>query len=486
MRLWGGRFRAAKGGDPADDEAAADDAVAAFGRSIDVDAALAPDDLDGSIAHVRGLGRAGILTDAEVEALVGGLRDLRRDVDNGEIRWDPALEDVHLNLEAMLTERLGPVAGKLHTGRSRNDQVATDLRLWTRRAIDRVDGGLLAFEDALVGLAEREGDAVLPGSTHTQPAQPVLLGHHLLAYVEMAERDRSRLADARRRLNVSPLGSGALAGAGYPLDREATAHELGFDGVTANSIDAVGDRDFVVEVLAAVALGMVHLSRLAEEIAWWSNPRFGFVRVADAYSTGSSMLPNKRNPDPAELVRGRSARTIAALTAMLGILKGLPLGYQRDLQEDKPPLFGAVAAYEGSLGVLAGLISTLSVDRDAMATAAAEGYTTATTLADALVRRGVPFRSAHHVVGELVGRAERDGIAELSAMPPAVIEQLLAASDEAAARRLAAEPGIGATLLATATIESSLAAADVTGGTARARVADAIAAARARLEAVPR
>ena len=374
------------------------------------------------------------------------------------------------------------MAGKLHTGRSRNDQVATDLRLWTRRAIDRLDGALLAFEDALVGLAEREGDAILPGTTHTQPAQPVLLGHHLLAYVEMAERDRGRLADARRRLNVSPLGSGALAGAGYPLDREATANELGFDGVTANSIDAVGDRDFVVETLAAVALGMVHLSRLAEEIAWWSNPRFGFVRVADAYSTGSSMMPNKRNPDPVELVRGRSARAIAALAAILGILKGLPLGYQRDLQEDKPPLFGSVGIYETSLGILAGLVATLTVDRAAMADAAADGYTTATTLADALVRRGVPFRSAHGIVGELVGRAEREGIRELAAMPPAVLEELLGAADDAAARRLAGETGIGATLLASATIEGSLAAADVTGGTAPERVAAAIAAARARLE----
>ena len=474
MRLWGGRF----GADPEE----ADERVAAFGRSIDVDAALAVDDLEGSIAHVRGLGRAGILTDEEVATLVAGLTDLRRDVENGELRWDPSLEDVHLNLEAALTERLGPVAGKLHTGRSRNDQVATDLRLWTRRAIDRLDGGLLAFEDALVGLAEREGDAILPGTTHTQPAQPVLLGHHLLAYVEMAERDRGRLADARRRLNVSPLGSGALAGAGYPLDREATATELGFDGVTANSIDAVGDRDFVVETLAAVALGMVHLSRLAEEIAWWSNPRFGFVRVADAYSTGSSMMPNKRNPDPVELVRGRSARAIAALAAILGILKGLPLGYQRDLQEDKPPLFGSVGIYETSLGILAGLVATLTIDRAAMADAAADGYTTATTLADALVRRGVPFRSAHGIVGELVGRAERDGVRELAAMPPAALEELLASSDDASARRLAGETGIGATLLAAATIEGSLAAADVTGGTAPARVAAAIAAARARLE----
>ena len=471
MRLWGGRFAA--GGD---------DAVAAFGRSIEVDAAMAIDDLDGSVAHVRGLGRAGILTEVEVATLVAGLADLRRDVENGELAWDPALEDVHLNLEAALTARLGPVAGKLHTGRSRNDQVATDLRLWTRRAIDRLDGALLAFEDALVGLAERDGDAVLAGTTHTQPAQPVLLGHHLLAYVEMAERDRGRLADARRRLNVSPLGSGALAGAGYPLDREATAAELGFDGVTANSLDAVGDRDFVVETLAAVALGMVHLSRLAEEIAWWSNPRFGFVRVADAYSTGSSMMPNKRNPDPAELVRGRSARAIAALTAMLGILKGLPLGYQRDLQEDKPPLFGAVATYEASLGVFAGLIATLTIDRDRMAAAAADGYTTATTLADALVRRGVPFRAAHHVVGALVGRAEADGTRLLSDVAAADFAALLAAADDETARGLASDPAAVADLLAAATVEGSLAAADVIGGTAPKRVVAAIAAARARLD----
>ncbi|MDQ3128011.1 MAG: argininosuccinate lyase [Chloroflexota bacterium] len=470
MRLWGGRFAADN-----------DEQVAAFGRSIDVDAELALDDLDGSVAHVRGLGRAGILTVEEVATLVAGLADLRRDVENGELAWDPALEDVHLNLEAALTTRVGPVAGKLHTGRSRNDQVATDLRLWTRRAIDRLDSALLVFEAALVGLAERDGDAVLPGTTHTQPAQPVLFGHHLLAYVEMAERDRGRLADARRRLNVSPLGSGALAGAGYPLDRETTAAELGFDGVTANSLDAVGDRDFVVETLAAVALGMVHLSRLAEEIAWWSNPRFGFVRVADAYSTGSSMMPNKRNPDPAELIRGRSAAAIGALTAVLTMLKGLPLGYQRDLQEDKPPLFGAVAVYEASLRVLAGLVATIAIDRARMADAAADGYTTATTLADALVRRGVPFRAAHHVVGELVGRTERDGVRLLSDVAPGVFEEFLARADDPAARALADEPGIGAALLATATVEASLAAADVTGGTAPARVAAAIAAARTRL-----
>ena len=470
MRLWGGRF----GGDEAN-------VAAEFGRSVEVDRELALDDLDGSIAHVRGLRRAGILADDEVATLVAGLEALRADVEAGAIRWDPELEDVHLNLEFALAGRIGPVAGKLHTGRSRNDQVATDLRLWTRRAIDRLDAGLLAFEDALVGLAERDGDAVMPGTTHTQPAQPVLFGHHVLAYVEMAERDRGRLRDARARLNVSPLGSGALAGAGYPLDRAATAAELGFAGVTGNSLDAVGDRDFVVETLAAIALGMVHLSRLAEEIAWWSNPRFGFVRVAGTYSTGSSMMPNKRNPDPAELIRGRAAGAIAALTAVLGIVKGLPLGYQRDLQEDKAPLFGAVATYEASLAVLAGLVRTLEIDRDAMAAAAAEGYTTATTLADALVRRGVPFRAAHRVVGALVGRAEANGVRTLAEMSPADLEGLLAASDDDGARRLSAEPGIGSTLLEAATIEGSLAAADVTGGTAPVRVAAAISAARERL-----
>jgi argininosuccinate lyase len=480
MRMWGGRFGSTDG-----DGAAAAEA-AAFGRSIDVDAELALDDLDGSIAHVRGLGRARVLADADVTILVAGLADLRRAVAAGEVQWDPALEDVHLNLESALTERLGPMAGRLHTGRSRNDQVATDLRLWTRRAIDRLDTRLLAFEDALVGLAERDGDAVLPGTTHTQPAQPILFGHHLLASVEMAERDRGRLADARRRLNVSPLGSGAIAGAGYPLDREATAADLGFDGVTANSIDAVGDRDFVVETLAAVALGMVHLSRLAEEIVWWSNPRFGFVRVAEAYSTGSSMMPNKRNPDPAELIRGRSSRAIAAVAGVLTLLKGLPLSYQRDLQEDKPPLFDAVATYEASLGVMTGLVATLQVDREAMAEAARDGYTTATTLADAIVRRGVPFRAAHHVVGLLVGLAERDGVRELGGMPPATIEELLRASDDEAARTLGGQDGIGAALLASATVEGSLASADVIGGTAPTRVKAAIRAARDRLDEAAR
>jgi argininosuccinate lyase len=469
MQRWGGRFTGET-----------DPRVADFTRSIEVDAALATDDLEGSIAHVRGLGRAGLLAAGEVSALVDGLRGLAAEVEGGTIAWDPALEDVHMNLEAALEARIGPVARKLHTGRSRNDQVATDLRLWTRRAIDRLDASILAMERALVGLAERHGDAILPGTTHIQPAQPVLFAHHLLAYVEMLERDRGRLADGRRRLNVSPLGSGALAGAGFPLDRAATAGELGFERVTANSIDAVSDRDFVVEVLAAAALAMVHLSRLAEEITWWSNPSFGFVRVADAFSTGSSMMPNKRNPDPAELVRGRAARVIGALAGMLALLKGLPLAYQRDLQEDKPPLFEAVAVLDASLGVMTGLIETLSVDAVRMRQAADGGFTTATAVADALVRRGVPFRSAHHVVGALVAAAEVRGI-RLDAVSDGEVDAALQGSDDSAAHALSGEPGLADLIRSAASVEGAMAAADVVGGTAPARVRDALAAVRARL-----
>ena len=469
MRTWGGRFTAETNAGVAD-----------FTRSIEIDAALAADDIAGSIAHVRGLGRADLLAPNEVDALVAGLLALAEDVAVGRLTWDPALEDVHMNLEAALADKVGPLAGRLHTGRSRNDQVATDLRLWTRRAIDDLDAALVEFERALVGLAEREGMAVLPGTTHIQPAQPVLFAHHLLAYVEMAERDRGRLVDARRRLNVSPLGAGALAGAGYPLDRAATAAELGFDGVTANSLDAVSDRDFVVETLAAVALGMVHLSRLAEEITWWSNPRFGFVRASDAFSTGSSMMPNKKNPDPAELVRGRAARVIGELTTMLALLKGLPLAYQRDLQEDKAPLFDAVAVYGASLRIMAGLMETLTVDAGRMREAATDGYTTATAVADALVRRGVAFRRAHHIVGSLVAQAEEAGVG-LDDVPDGMIGLALGASGDPTAAALAGESGIGDSLRAAASLDGALASCDVVGGTAPARVAQALAAARARL-----
>jgi argininosuccinate lyase len=336
------------------------------------------------------------------------------------------------------------------------------------------------MERSLVALAEREGDAVMPGSTHIQPAQPVLFAHHLLAYAEMLERDRGRLADARRRTNVSPLGAGALAGAGYALDREATARELGFDGVTANSLDAVSDRDFVAEFLAATALGMVHLSRLAEEVTWWSNPRFGFVQVADSFATGSSMMPNKKNPDAAELVRARAARVIGALAGLLALLKGLPLAYQRDLQEDKPPLFEAAATWQASLSVMAGLIGTLEVDRERMRAAAAEGFTTATAVADALVRRGVAFREAHRIVGALVARAEEAGLG-LAAASDSTIEDALASSDDPVASDLAGDATVAEGLRLAASIDAALATCDVVGGTAPSRVAAALAAVKARL-----
>jgi argininosuccinate lyase len=426
------------------------------------------------------LGRAGLLAPDEVEALVHGLEGLRSEVEAGKLVWDPALEDVHMNLEVALRERIGPVAGRLHTGRSRNDQVATDIRLWLRRTIDGLDAAIVEMERALVGLADREGEAILPGMTHIQPAQPILFAHHLLAYVEMLERDRGRLADCRRRANVSPLGSGALAGAGYPLDREATAAELGFEGVTANSLDGVSDRDFAVEALAAFALCMVHLSRLAEEITWWSNPRFGFVRASDAFSTGSSMMPNKKNPDPAELVRGKTARVIGGLTGMLTLLKGLPLAYQKDMQEDKPPLFDAAATLEASLLVMAGLVATLSVDRERMRAAAGEGYTTATAVADALVRRGVAFRAAHQIVAALIVEAERDA-AGLDALDDATIAVALAASEDSIANALVGDAVVPGELRAAAGLEGAMAGCDVIGGTAPRRVAGALAAAKARL-----
>ena len=469
MRLWGGRF--SEENDPR---------VADFTRSIEVDRELAVDDLTGSVAHVRGLGRAGLLTPDEVTELVAGLEGLRAEVAAGTLAWDPTLEDVHLNLESALADRIGPLAGKLHTGRSRNDQVATDLRLWLRRTVDGLDSRIVALERAFVGLAERDGDAVLPGSTHIQPAQPVLLAHHLLAYVEMLERDRGRLADLRRRANVSPLGAGALAGAGFLLDRVRTARELGFDGVTLNSLDAVSDRDFAVEFLAAASIAMVHLSRFAEEITWWSNPRFGFVRVADSFSTGSSMMPNKKNPDPAELVRGRAGRVIGALTGLLVTLKGLPLAYQRDLQEDKVPLFETAATLEASLGILAGLLDTLTVDRERMRVAAMEGFTTATAVADALVRRGVPFRAAHGVVGALVAQAEEAGVG-LDAVSDQMIGLALGTAADNTTAALAGEPGIGGDLRAAASLDGALASCDVIGGTAPGRVTAALAAARERL-----
>ena len=469
MKTWGGRF-----------EDAPDPTAADFGRSIETDAELAFDDILGSMAHVRALGRTGVLSDGEVESLLAGLAAVRADIESGALRWDPALEDVHMNVEVALEAGVGPAARKLHTGRSRNDQVSTDLRLWLRRRIDDLDTAFVGLERALVDLARRHAETVMPAHTHTQPAQPVLLAHHLLAHVEMLERDRGRLADARRRANVSPLGSGAVAGSGFPLDREAVAAELGFDGVTRNSIDASGDRDFVAEALAGFAIAMVHLSRLAEELVWWSHPRFGFVRLADAFSTGSSMLPNKRNPDPAELVRARAARVIGDLAGFLALLKGLPLGYQRDLQEDKRPLFESARELRRSLEVLAGIIDSLTVDEARLEAAAAEGYVTATAVAEALVELGVPFRSAHHVVGRLVRTAEAGG-ASLDVLPDDAVAAALAESDDELARALAADPTAPARIRAAASIEGALARCDVIGGTAPHRVAAELDAAARRL-----
>ncbi len=474
MRMWGGRF-----------SGETDPLVADATRSVEVDRVLALDDIDGSIAHVHGLARAGLLTADEATRLVEGLRALRGEVEAGTLVWDPALEDVHLNLEAALAARLGPLAGKLHTGRSRNDQVALDLRLWLRRTVRDLDGEVLALERALVERAARDGDAIMPGMTHVQPAQPVLLAHHLLAYVEMLERDRGRLADCARRADRSPLGAGALAGAGFALDRETTAAELGFSGVTANSLDAVSDRDFVVEFLAAAALAMVHLSRFAEELVWWSNPAFGWVTFADAHATGSSMMPNKKNPDPCELVRARAARVAGHLVTMLGVLKGLPLAYQRDLQEDKIPLFDSAAVLASSLRVMAAVVGGLAFHPDRMREAALRGHVTATALADALVERGVPFRAAHHVAGRLVAEAERRGC-RLDELPDDAFVAALGAQDDPSARRLASEAastgaGLTAALREAATLEAAVRRPNVVGGTAPERVREAIAAARRRL-----
>lgn len=469
MKTWGARL----GNEP--------DALAlAFGQSLDVDVELAVDDLMGSIAYARALGDAGVLAEPEVERIVAGLTAIREDVVAGSMPWDPLLEDVHMNVEFELARRIGPLAGKLHSGRSRNDQVSTDLRLWLRRSIDAIDAGAQDLERALVGLARSHADVVMPAHTHTQPAQPVLFAHHLLAHVEMLERDRGRLADARRRVNISPLGAGAIAGSGVRLDRERLAEALGFDGVTRNSIDASGDRDFVGETLAAVALAMVHLSRLAEELVWWSSPAFGFVRLSDAFVTGSSMLPNKRNPDPAELVRGRAARVIGNLSGVLAMLKGLPLGYQRDLQEDKPPLFESVRILRESLAVLGRVVAGLEIDGVRMREAVDRGFLTAVSAADALTDLGVAFRDAHHILGRLVRRAEEQGVT-LDALDDMDIHAALGERQDAVARTLVQRPDIAKHLRAALSVDAALARPDVIGGTAPGRVAAELALAAARL-----
>ena len=469
MKTWGARLAGQ-----------ADATALAFGQSLDVDVELAVDDVTGSIAYARALAEAGLLSAPEAETLVSGLAAIRDDIAKGTMTWDPALEDVHMNVEFELARRIGPVARKLHAGRSRNDQVSTDLRLWLRRSTDEIDAALLDLERAVVVLARRHASAVMPVHTHTQPAQPALFAHHLLAYVEMLERDRGRLADARKRTNVSPLGSGAIAGSGFPIDRERLARDLGFEGVTRNSVDASGDRDFVVETLAAVALAMVHLSRLAEELVWWSSPSFGWVRLADAFVTGSSMLPNKRNPDPAELVRARSARVIGSLTGMLAVLKGLPLGYQRDLQEDKAPLFESIRILRASLAVMTGLVAELQVDEARMEDAVRGGYLTAVSAADTLTELGVAFRSAHHVLGGLVRIAEERRV-DLDELVDEEIVRALAGSEDPVAQALAGHSDIASVVRRALSVDAALSRCDVIGGTAPGRVAAELGAAAGRL-----
>ncbi|MEE9276400.1 MAG: argininosuccinate lyase [bacterium] len=396
---WGGRFAGRT-----------DPRVEAFTESVSFDRRLAPWDIRGSIAHAEMLGARGIVPKGEARKIAAGLRAILREVEAGAFRFDPALEDVHMNVEAALIRRIGPVGGKLHTARSRNDQVATSLRLWLRDAIDEVLEGLVNMRRALAAQAEAGVDLLMPGYTHLQRAQPVSFAHHLLAYCRMFARDGERMAQARKRVNVLPLGAGALAGTSHSIDRKRVARALGFDAVAENSMDAVSDRDFALDFASAAAISMMHLSRLGEEIVLWSSAEFGFVELPDAFATGSSLMPQKKNPDPAEIVRGKSGRAFGDLMALLVLMKGLPLTYNRDLQEDKEPLFDAADTLLGSLGVMAPLVAALRPHAERMAEAAEGGYMTATDLADAMARRGVPFREAHEAAGRAVRLALEKGI----------------------------------------------------------------------------
>ncbi|MEE4199345.1 argininosuccinate lyase [Erythrobacter sp.] len=399
--MWGGRF--------ADGPSAI---MREINASIPFDKALWRQDIAASKAHVAMLAAQGIVTAADAEAIERGLDEIAREYEAGGVPEDWDLEDIHMTIEARLAELIGPVAGRLHTARSRNDQVATDFRLWVRDAIDRVDTGLAAFQRALVSRAGDHADAIMPGFTHLQTAQPVTLGHHLMAYYEMTARDRTRFADARRRLDQCPLGSAALAGTGFPIDREATSRALGFEAPTRNSLDAVSDRDFALDFLMVATACGVHLSRLAEELILWASQPFGFVRMPDALSTGSSIMPQKKNPDAAELVRGHAGRIAGCMTALTITMKGLPLAYSKDMQDDKPPVFEAAGLLELCIAAMTGMIAEASFDTARMREAAQRGYATATDLADWLVREAdIPFREAHHITGAAVRLAESKGVA---------------------------------------------------------------------------
>ena len=405
-RMWGGRF----GGSP-------DDIMEEINASIGFDQRLFAQDIRGSRAHCDMLAAQGIISSEDAAAILGALTQIEAEIEAGEFSFSRSLEDIHLNIEARLTDIIGPAAGRLHTARSRNDQVATDFRLFVRDSLDHLAAQTTALMRALAQQAETHAGLIMPGFTHLQPAQPVTYGHHLLAYVEMLSRDRGRFADARARLNQSPLGAAALAGTSFPIDRHATASALGFDAPTANSIDSVSARDFALEALSAMSICATHLSRLAEEIVIFASPDFGFLVLPDAFSTGSSIMPQKRNPDAAELVRAKTGRIIGALTGLFIVMKGLPLAYSKDMQEDKEGVFNALDSLSLCLAAMTGMIETLTPAPARMLAAAGKGFSTATDLADWLVRQAdVPFRDAHHITGALVALAEKNGcdLAELA------------------------------------------------------------------------
>ncbi|KAA5607506.1 argininosuccinate lyase [Roseospira marina] len=430
--MWGGRFAAGPAA-----------IMERINASIDFDKRLYRQDIEGSKAHCRMLIATGIIDRADGEAILTGLDQVLQEIVEGRFVFKTALEDIHMNVESRLREIIGPAAGRLHTARSRNDQVATDFKLWTRDAIDDLDGAVAGLQAALIAQAETHADVVMPGFTHLQCAQPVTFGHHMLAYVEMLGRDRGRLRDARARLNECPLGSAALAGTGFPIDRAMTAADLGFDRPTANSLDAVSDRDFAIELMAAASLCVVHLSRLAEELVIWTSAQFRFVTLSDRYTTGSSIMPQKRNPDAAELIRAKTGRVVGHLTGLLMVMKGLPLAYSKDMQEDKEPVFETVDTLGLCLAAMTGMVQDLQVNRDRLAAAAGAGFSTATDIADWLVREhGVPFRDAHHITGAIVKLAEDKGVgledlslADLQAVEPRITDDLrLDAAGSAAAR----------------------------------------------------
>ena len=444
--MWGGRF------------ADSPDAIMEeINASIDFDQKLAAQDIAGSLAHVAMLGETGILSKADAAAIGEALGRIRGEIENGQFAYSRKLEDIHMNIESRLADLIGAAAGRLHTARSRNDQVAVDFRLYIRATIDALDEQIYALQQTLAKKALAYAGAVMPGFTHLQSAQPVTFGHHLLAYVEMLARDRGRFHDARVRLNESPLGAAALAGTSFPIDRFATAKALGFDRPTANSLDSVSDRDFVIETLSAAALCAVHLSRFAEEIVLWTTPQFGFLRLSDRFSTGSSIMPQKRNPDAAELVRGKSGRVIGALSGLLVVLKGLPLAYSKDMQEDKEGTFDALQTLSLCLAAMTGMVGDFAPDLARMKAAAGAGYATATDLADYLVRElGLPFREAHHVTGHLVAlAAERD--IGLEALSLADMQKV--------------EPRLRQEVFAVLGVENSVASRTSYGGTAPANVA---------------